>query len=90
MQDIVKVWLNQNEIRYDKIIFSNNKVDICKKMNIDVMIEDKPENILAISNEIPVICYSHPYNEKIDNDNIYQCYSWYDIYDKINGIKNRK
>ena len=87
MQDIVKQWLLQNHVKYNHIIFSKNKAEICKQMNINIMIEDKPENILSISSEIPVICYDHPYNEKINNDNIIRCYSWYDIYTEIQNFK---
>ena len=87
MQAIVKQWLQQNHVNYDNIIFSKNKAEICKQMSINIMIEDKPENILSISREIPVICYDHPYNEKINSDNIIRCYSWYDIYTKIQNFK---
>lgn len=87
MQNIVKQWLYKNNVPYDEIIFSDNKVDICKENNIDVMIEDKPENIVSISKEIKVICYDNPYNEDLCSHNIIRCYSWYDIYEKINDIK---
>lgn len=83
MQTIVKDWLNKNNVIYDEIIFSRNKADVCKKLDIDIMIEDKPENVISISNVIPVLCYDHPYNEKLDNNNIIRVYSWYDIYKKI-------
>ncbi|MFR2534982.1 MAG: 5' nucleotidase, NT5C type [Clostridia bacterium] len=83
MQDIVKKWLNKNDVKYDEIIFSRNKADICRKMHIDVMIEDKPENVIAISKIIPVICYDHPYNNELSDRNIIRSYSWYDIYKKI-------
>lgn len=86
MQNMVKNWLHKNNIVYDGIIFSTNKADICKKMHIDVMIEDKPENILSISKIIPVICYDHPYNNELFDKNIIRSYSWYDIYKKIKGI----
>lgn len=86
MQNIVKNWLEKNNVVYDEIIFSTNKADICKKMNIDVMIEDKPENILSISKVIPVICYDHPYNKGLFDGNIIRSYSWYDIYKKIREI----
>mgnify|MGYP001106236423 CR=1 FL=1 len=56
MRNIVKNWLKQNNIHYDKIIFSpEDKLEICKKNNIDIMIEDKVENINNISKEIPVL-----------------------------------
>lgn len=76
MQVFVKEWLDKNNIVYDELIFSRNKANICKEKNIDIMIEDKPENILLISKDRLVICYDHPYNN----------YSWYDIYDKIKCI----
>lgn len=88
MQNIVKQWLLQNHVNYDYILFSKTKAEICKQMNINIMIEDKPENILSISSEIPVICYDHPYNEKINNDNIIRCYSWYDIYTELQNFKH--
>lgn len=87
MQNIVKNWLEKNNVVYDKIIFSTNKADICKKMNIDVMVEDKPENILSISKIIPVICYDHSYNKGLFDENIIRSYSWYDIYKKIREIQ---
>lgn len=87
MQNIVKNWLEKNNVVYDEIIFSTNKADICKKMNIDVMVEDKPENILSISKIIPVICYDHPYNKGLFDENIIRSYSWYDIYKKIREIQ---
>ena len=87
MRKTVIDWLKSNNIYYDKIIFSpEDKLDICKKANVDLMIEDKPKNINTISNEIPVICYHANYNEQCNGKNIYRCYSWYDIYRKIKEI----
>ena len=81
MRNIVKNWLKQNNIHYDKIIFSpEDKLEICKKNNIDIMIEDKVENINNISKEIPVICFNASYNKSCTSYNIYRAYSWYDVY----------
>lgn len=88
MQEIVKKWLYDNGILYDEIIFSKNKDIICEKKEIDIMIEHSPENILSISKNIPVLCYAQSYNRNINNKNVYKCYSWYDIYKKINELKN--
>ena len=50
---IVLEWLRNNNINYDKIIFSpEDKFDVCKDNNIDLMIEDKPDNINKISKVI--------------------------------------
>ena len=50
------------------------------------MIEDRPENIVEIAKKIPVICYNNVYNKNISNKNVYRCFSWYDIYNKINNL----
>ena len=86
-EQIVKEWLNKNNIYYNQIIFSpEDKLDICIANKIDIMIEDKVDNINKISTRIPVICYNAGYNEKCIGKNIYRVYSWYDIY---NTIKNK-
>lgn len=85
---LVKEWLKNNNILYDKIIFSEeDKLDTCKENNIDIMIDDKVENINNISKIIPVICFHAGYNEKCEGKNIIRAYSWYDIYYKIKNIQ---
>ena len=82
MRNIVIDWL---EIVYDKIIFApEDKLNICLENNIDIMIEDKVENIEKISTKLPVICFNAGYNKDCKNDNIYRVYNWYDIYNLIN------
>lgn len=86
-KNIVLEWLRKNEIEYDKIIFSpEDKLSICLENNIDVMIEDKVDNINKISTRIPVICFHAGYNKNCKGNNIFRCYSWYDIYSKISSI----
>ena len=86
-QQIVLNWLKNNHINYDKIIFSSeDKLNICKENKIDLMIEDKVDNINKISKIIPVICFHAGYNKDCKNSNIIRCYSWYDIYSKINKL----
>lgn len=94
MRETVKKWLKDNNIFYDKLIFSpEDKLNICKENNIDLMIEDKVDNINKISKVIPVICFNAGYNQKCEGYNIIRCYSWYDIYAKIEElfiVKNGK
>lgn len=88
MREIVVKWLNEQKIYYDKIIFSpEDKLEDCKKNNIDIMIEDKVENINIVSTAIPVICFHAEYNKECTGKNIYRAYNWYDIYNLINGGK---
>lgn len=87
MEDIVKKWLKKNNIYYDKIIFSpEDKLNICLENDIDLMIEDKVENINKISTKIPVICFDARYNQECKGFNITRVYSWYDIYAKIQNF----
>ena len=90
MREIVRNWLKENEIYYDEIIFSpDDKLEICLNNNIDVMIDDKVENINEISKHIPVICFNAGYNKECKGENVYRAYSWYDVYNKIKEISNK-
>ena len=86
MRECVKDWLNKNGIKYSKIIFSDDKTKICKDNKIDIMIEDKKETILTLSNYIPVICFNAPYNENVEGKNIYRAFDWNDVYNHITSI----
>lgn len=82
MNFYVEEWLKKNNIEYDEIISgSGNKKDKCLKNNIDIMIEDKTNNVIEISNHIPVLCFDAPYNLEVNKDNVTRIYSWYQIYD---------
>lgn len=88
MRNTVKEWLAKNEIDYDYIIFSEeDKSKYIKENKIDVMIDDSVRNVLSLSKITKVICYDWPYNRKIEGANIYRCYNWNDIYDKIKELE---
>lgn len=89
MKDILISWLNKNNIKYNKLIISKNKLEKCKEHNIKIMIEDKTENINSISTELPVICFDENHNKHIKGKNIYRAYSWYDVYYKYLIIKEK-
>lgn len=90
MKQHVINWLNKNNIYYDKLIFSDGtKEKYILDNKIDIMIEDKPKNIMKLSQYIKVICFDNRSNKNCIGDNIIHCYSWYDIYNIIkNGIIN--
>ena len=76
-------WLKENNIYYDKLTFTDKKLEYCKNNNIDLMIEDSINQITEISKIIPVICLDTRYNKDCKGNNMRRCYSWYDIYTKI-------
>lgn len=88
MEEMVKIWLDKFDIRYDELIFTvGSKLPYCLENNIDIMIEDAPTNIIEISEKINVLCYDNPYNTQINKNNVMRVYSWYDI---LNKIENKK
>ena len=91
MRQIVKNWLAENKIIYDKLIFSKaakeKKSQEIIENEIDLMIEDNPNNINELSKLVPIICYNTEYNKECKGNKIIRCYSWYDIYNEINKLK---
>ena len=89
MQEFTKKWLLDNGIEYDELIFASDaeKLEQCIKNDIDIMIEDYPNNILNISNKIKVIKYDCQYNKDVKGKNIITAYSWYHIYNIIKELK---
>ena len=89
MQQLTKEWLHKHEIEYDKLIFAKDKEKLqkCIENNVEIMIEDSPNNIKDISTKIKVIKFDCQYNKNVQNKNIITAYSWYHIYDIINKIK---
>ncbi|MDR1736976.1 MAG: hypothetical protein LBR85_08945 [Oscillospiraceae bacterium] len=82
---ILRNWLKRRGIPYDGIFFcdehhsARDKTEGCKKHRIDVMIEDKPENITALSKVTKVICFDCAYNKACDGKNIVRAASWLEI-----------
>lgn len=66
---MLKRWLSKNHFYYDRIFYSSendsaaDKYDICIKNNIDVLIDDKAENLLALKDKIKVYCFPAVWNE---------------------------
>lgn len=84
MKELVYQWLKDNEICYDKIIYTEgSKLPYCVGNYVEVMIEDCPDNIKDVSTKLPVLCFDCEYNKKVEGKNITRVYSWYDIYIKI-------
>lgn len=84
MEEFTKKWLSDNEVKYDKLIFTKgSKLPYCIENGIDIMIEDSPKNIKDISSKLPVLCFNCSYNRNVEGENITRVYSWYDVLDKI-------
>lgn len=91
MRNTVKDWLAKNKIIYDEIIFSGeDKSKHIIENNIDIMVEDSPNNLKELSKITKMICVDWPYNKDVENRNIYRCYNWNEIYKTISTFSTNK
>lgn len=87
MKKLIIKWLNKNNIKYDKIVFSNlNKLKDCLDNKIDIMIEDSVSNIEQLKNYMKIICFNAKYNQSYTNNQIYRVNNWNDVYNIISQI----
>ncbi len=87
MEELIIKWLDKNNIKYDKIVFSNlNKLKNCLDNKIDIMIEDSISNIEQLKDYMKIICFDAKYNQSYDNNKIYRVNNWDDVYNIINQI----
>ncbi len=87
MRELVDTWLKENNIYYDKIIYTEgSKLPYCVGNYVELLIEDSPKQVQNVAEKLPVFCFDNQYNKEISGKNITRVYSWYDVYDKINKI----
>ena len=88
VEKITKKYLKKQKIKYHRLIFSENKQQVIKDNNIDVMIEDNIKYITEISKIAPVIIMHTRENSSLAMPDTYRAYCWWDVYRIINGIKS--
>lgn len=73
-------WLKKYKIPYTDILFQcGNKVDVSKYLNLDIVIEDSPYNLLSLAhNNIKTITFDYPYNRNVYATE-YRFNHWVDI-----------
>ena len=81
----LKNWLWRRKIPFDGIFFCSdqNAVDkylACKKCGADIIVEDKAENIMALSKITKVICFDAAYNRDCEGENISRVTDWGEVY----------
>ncbi len=88
MRELVDAWLKDNDICYDKIIYTEgSKLPYCVGNYVELLIEDNPEQVKNVAEKLPVFCFDNQYNKNVEGKNITRVFSWYDVYDKI---KNKR
>lgn len=66
---MLKYWLWKNKFIYDKIFYvteegsAEEKYNICILENIDVLVDDKPTNLLPLKDKLKIVCFPAKWNE---------------------------
>lgn len=94
-RQMLEYWLKKNGIRYDGIYYcsedksSLEKYRICQELNIDIIFEDKSENIDKIKEIADVICMETKYNRGIkESEVVHKTTNLWDAYKIIRKIKD--
>lgn len=87
------IWrLKKDGIKYDSIHFvsesesAKDKVEICKQLGIDVMVDDKKENIEALDGIAKCICFDCLYNKQIKSNNFTRVNNIGSVYEETENI----
>lgn len=89
--ELSKEYLDKNEITYDRLVTEcEDKLEYCLQNQIDVMIDDEPQNVNAISQKLPVIVFKGIMNEDCEGNNIIKVEDWKEIYSVIKKMEDEK
>ena len=86
---MLKHWLKKNQLTYDDIIFCEekgsgvDKLRVCRENNIDVMVDDSPENLYEIRGLKRVICYTAAWNAECHDFDDCRVKNFRELYDVI-------
>lgn len=89
---ITRKWLENQHVIYDELIIdANNKMEIAKKKNIDVFIDDSFHYCREIANntDIKVLMMNSKLNEVFQDDKVRRVYSWKEIEYLLTIEKNK-
>ena len=85
MRTIVRNWLWRNGIWHKDVVFcrhdvSDIKKTVCLEKHVGILIDDEPENILAVAAIAMVICFDTSYNRECEGDNIFRVTNFEEAY----------
>ncbi len=87
-------WLNKENISYDEIVFcsetnsAEDKYNACLENKIDIIVDDKKENIDALKDITKVICMDAEYNRCYNHPNVPRVKNSNEIYDEIKKFED--
>lgn len=86
---VTKKKLKKDKLSFTKVCYnSSNKAQVCKDLNIDVMIEDFYNNAINVANAgIKCLYFREISLKKSSHKNIIEVSNWGEVYRQINSIK---
>ena len=86
-RNMFKKWTKKNGFLFDNIFFCSEKntpvqkLDFCRRISADIMIDDKPDIALYLAEHgMKVLLFDAPYNKEAEHKNITRVYNWTEIY----------
>lgn len=81
-------WLKLHKIDYDHIVFTEDKLQECVNLQVDILIDDGPHYAeeFALRNR-PVILFEQPYNLSVTNDFVYRAANWLEVKKHIDYVE---
>lgn len=92
---MLKHWLKKNGFVYDEIYYctesgsAEEKTQICINHGVDVLVDDKPENLISLKDTIRIICYPAIWNEGIKELDSYRVSDMNGVYRVISEMNNK-
>lgn len=88
--NITEKFLKKNGIVYDELfVGKTEKKQFCIDNKIDIMIDDEPQNINAISENIYVIAFDEIYNKSCFGERVIKVNNWNQIYNIIKEMERK-
>lgn len=94
MRKLVIRYASANSLIFDSFEFSSekfakrDKYAACKKLNVDIMIDDLPEVAYFLADKgIQVALIDTPYNQTVKHKNITRCFNFEDVNKIIDKVK---
>lgn len=90
--EITENRLKNLNIHFKEICYGvKDKFSLAKKFELDVMVDDRPSNIIQFANSgIQGLFMRESYIPKIENTDIIEVTNWFDIYKQIKLLEKRK
>lgn len=97
VEQVTVEWLQRHAIAYNRLILNTtsnmhffNKLEVCLKNGVEVMVEDHHELAAELSQVMPVILFDYPYNRHLASDKIIRVRHWNEVSPWIDGYILKK